>query len=131
MTRPHGNNKGKRSKITVALKILTLGGQLEYFKLTLERVNIKNTDSILGFFPFKTMHDPVRIHRLKHTLAELSLSVLDIAIFNKPYYRCVVRFEMNHGACPKCSYRWHICSIYANTDISATGSYRPIKSADQ
>lgn len=39
MTRCHGNIKGERSKITVALKNLTLGSQLEYFKLKCERVN--------------------------------------------------------------------------------------------
>ncbi len=37
MTRRNGNSKGKRSKIMVALKKLTLGVPLEYFKLTTER----------------------------------------------------------------------------------------------
>ncbi len=38
MTLRHGNSKGKRSKIMVALKKLTLGGPLEYLKLTTEKV---------------------------------------------------------------------------------------------
>ncbi len=38
MMRRHGNSQGKRSKIMVALKKLTLGVLLEYFKLTTERV---------------------------------------------------------------------------------------------
>ncbi len=38
MTRRHGNNKVIQSKITVAWKKLTLGAQLEYFKLRCERV---------------------------------------------------------------------------------------------
>ncbi len=46
MARCHGKSKGKRSKITVALKKLTLGGQLEYFKLTSKRVNSKTIVSM-------------------------------------------------------------------------------------
>ncbi|KAL0151110.1 hypothetical protein M9458_053623, partial [Cirrhinus mrigala] len=41
-TRRHGNNKAIRSKITVAYKNSPMGAQLEYFKLTCERVKEAN-----------------------------------------------------------------------------------------
>ncbi len=102
MTRHHGNNNAKQSKITVAWKKLDRKNSIEYFKLTCERV--KEINSIISKFIWNDKCPRIKLTTLQHPNSAGGLAVPNFEL----YYWSFQLKALHNWVDPQSTVSWRV-----------------------